>query len=40
MAEYQEIFSPLQIKALVLRNRVVAPLMVQLRPITSPQGIA
>ena len=40
MAEYQEIFSTLQIKGLKLRNRVVVPPMVQVRPITSPEGIA
>ena len=40
MAEYQEIFSTLQIKGLKLRNRVVAPPMVQMRPIASPEGIA
>ena len=34
-----ELFAPLKIGAVTLRNRIVAPPMVQLRPITSPEGI-
>ena len=38
--QHQLIFSPLRIRHLELRNRIVVPPMVQLRPITSDQGIA
>ena len=34
------LFSPIRIGTIELRNRVVAPPMVQLRPIASPAGIA
>jgi len=37
--KHKEIFSPLRVRGVVLRNRVVAAPMVQVRPITSPQGI-
>ena len=37
---YPEIFQPLRIKGVVLRNRVVAPPMFQVRPTLSPEGIA
>ena len=37
---YEELFSPLQIRGVTLSNRVVAPPMVQHRPITSPEGLA
>lgn len=38
-SEHEEIFSPVTIKSVKLRNRIVAPPMVQVRPITSPEGI-
>jgi len=37
---YAELFAPLRIKGMALRNRVVAPPMFQVRPILSPEGIA
>ena len=37
---YEEIFAPLRVGNVELRNRVVVPPMVQCRPITSPEGIA
>jgi 2,4-dienoyl-CoA reductase-like NADH-dependent reductase (Old Yellow Enzyme family) len=37
--EHKEIFSPMTIGGIELRNRIVAPPMVQVRPITSPEGI-
>ncbi len=37
---HAELFSPLGIGRVELRNRVVAPPMVQVRSITSPEGIA
>ena len=40
MAATDLIFTPFDIGNLTLRNRVVAPPMVQCRPITSPEGIA
>lgn len=40
MTQYDDIFSPLRIKGIELPNRVVVPPMVQVRPITSPEGIA
>ena len=39
-SRYKSIFAPLRIRHVELRNRVVAPPMVQVRPITSDQGIA
>ena len=39
-ARHQIIFSPLRIRHVELRNRVVAPPMVQVRPITSDEAIA
>jgi len=39
MTRYHEIFSPLRIRHIELRNRVVVPPMVQVRPITSPEGV-
>lgn len=37
---YDAIFSPLTIKGVTLRNRIVAPPMVQVRSIVSKEGIA
>jgi len=37
---HKELFAPLTIRNVTLANRIVVPPMVQLRPITSPQGIA
>lgn len=37
---FAELFAPLRIKGLTLRNRVVAPPMLQVRPVLSPEGIA
>ncbi|MHC4562796.1 MAG: oxidoreductase [Planctomycetota bacterium] len=39
MTAYPELFSPLSIGSLELRNRVVVPPMVQLRSITSADGL-
>jgi len=39
-SEFPELFSPFRIRHLELRNRIVAPPMLQMRPITSPEGIA
>ena len=39
-SRYESIFAPLRVRHVDLRNRVVVPPMVQLRPITSPEGIA
>lgn len=33
------LFEPLEVRGKILRNRLVMPPMVQLRPITSPEGI-
>ncbi|MCY2953469.1 MAG: NADH:flavin oxidoreductase [Planctomycetota bacterium] len=38
-AAYPEIFSSFQMGHLTLKNRIVVPPMLQLRPITLPQGI-
>ncbi len=38
--DYPEIFRPLDVRGVRLPNRVVAPPMYQVRPITSPGGIA
>ena len=38
--EYEEIFSPLRIRNVELRNRVVVPAIHQVRHILSPEGIA
>jgi len=38
--QHSDIFSPLKVRHVELRNRIVAPPMVQLRPITSSDGIA
>jgi NADPH2 dehydrogenase len=38
--QHIELFAPTKIGKLVLRNRIVAPPMVQVRPITSREGIA
>ncbi len=40
MGKYELMFSELQVKGLRLRNRVVVPPMVQVRPIISAEGIA
>lgn len=40
MTNINPLFSPLTIKSKTLRNRIVMPPMVQVRPITSPEGIA
>jgi len=37
---YPELFTPLRIGGIELRNRIVAPPMLQVRPITSPEGRA
>lgn len=37
---YDLLFAPLRVKSLALRNRIVAPPMVQVRSIVSPEGIA
>ncbi len=37
---YEAIFSPLNIRNITLRNRVVCPPMVQVRPVASKEGIA
>lgn len=37
---HQELFAPLSIRHLRLKNRVVVPPMVQVRPITSAEGLA
>ena len=34
------LFEPLAVRGKVLRNRIVMPPMVQLRPLTSPEGVA
>ncbi len=39
-SDYPELFSPFHLNGLVLRNRIVAPPMLQIRPITSAEGIA
>lgn len=39
-SRFDAIFRPLRIKTVTLRNRIVVPPMLQLRPITSRQGIA
>ena len=39
MTNVNPLFSPLTIKTKTLRNRIVMPPMVQVRPITSPEGI-
>lgn len=39
-AEHKAVFEPLTVGRTELRNRVVAPPMVQVRPITSHEGIA
>ena len=38
--QHAELFAPLKIGRLELRNRIVAPPMVQVRPIASPEGVA
>ncbi len=38
--QHAELFSPLRIGRVELKNRIVAPPMVQVRPITSTEGIA
>ena len=40
MSEYGNIFSPLRIRHVELRNRVVVPAICQVRPILSPEGLA
>jgi len=40
MTSYERLFAPLQVKELTLANRVVVPPLVQVRPITSAEGIA
>ena len=40
MSQYDELFTPLQVRHVKLCNRVVVPPMVQMRNITSPEGIA
>jgi len=37
---HREIFSPLELSGVTLRNRVVAPPMFQVRPVLSPEGLA
>jgi len=37
--KHADLFAPLKIGAVTLRNRIVCPPMVQLRPIASPEGI-
>ena len=39
-AMHAELFEPLTIGRNRLRNRIVVPPMVQLRPLTSPQTVA
>ena len=39
-AQSEELFSPLRVGQVELPNRIVAPPMVQIRPITSEEGIA
>ncbi|MBN2584055.1 MAG: NADH:flavin oxidoreductase [Planctomycetes bacterium] len=39
MAAYRHLFSAFTIKSVTLRNRVVVPPLVQVRPITSPEGL-
>ncbi len=38
-SSYSELFAPLEIAGLTLKNRIVVPPIVQLRTITSPEGI-
>ena len=38
--DYPDLFKPPRIKQLRLNNRIVVPPMLQLRPITSAEGIA
>ncbi|NIA20929.1 MAG: hypothetical protein GWP05_02925 [Anaerolineaceae bacterium] len=40
MSRYDRIFSPFGVRNIELRNRVVVPPLVQVRPITSPEGLA
>ncbi|HUT61089.1 MAG TPA: NADH:flavin oxidoreductase [Phycisphaerae bacterium] len=40
VSAYPAIFSPLRIRGVELPNRIVVPPLVQVRPITSPEGLA
>ena len=40
MPSHEDLFRPLRVRHVELPNRIVAPPMVQLRSITSPEGIA